>query len=267
VKKAIDYEIARARGAPLEPAARSSQETRTWSERRPEDLASMRSKEEAHDYRYFPDPDLPPLESPRRGIAEREERLPELPRRACARAGSETFGLTAYDAQVLTGHPEFARYFERAVAALLASTKLEKAVAGKKVANFLQSEVLRYASTDGLKATFPLDAARLAELLTLVEDGTINGKIAKEVLGFVAESGKSPKKIVEEKKLAQVTDTGAIEAVIAEVLAANAKEIEKYKEGKTSVLGFFVGQVMRKTGGKANPATLNELLKKALDAS
>jgi aspartyl-tRNA(Asn)/glutamyl-tRNA(Gln) amidotransferase subunit B len=264
VKKAIDYEIAR-QEALISAGGKVTQETRTWSDGQGKTLP-LRSKEEAHDYRYFADPDLPPLEITEAYIADVKSKTPESAASMRAR-WQETFGLTAYDAQVLTGHPEFARYFERAVAALLASTKLEKAVAGKKVANFLQSEVLRYASTDGLKATFPLDAARLAELLTLVEDGTINGKIAKEVLGFVAESGKSPKKIVEEKKLAQVTDTGAIEAVIAEVLAANAKEIEKYKEGKTSVLGFFVGQVMRKTGGKANPATLNELLKKALDAS
>jgi aspartyl-tRNA(Asn)/glutamyl-tRNA(Gln) amidotransferase subunit B len=263
VKKAIDYEIAR-QEALIEGGGTVKQETRTWSDGQGKTLA-MRTKEEAHDYRYFADPDLPPLTIDDAYIAAVKAAMPESAEAKRFRWQAE-LGLTPYDAQVLTGHPELARYFEETVAALLALTKLERKSAGKKVANFLSSEVLRFTETDGLSARFPLSAERLAELLGLVEDGTINGKIAKDVLSEVASSGKSPKKVIEQKGLAQVTDTGAIDAAIAEIISANPKELEKYKEGKLSVVGFFVGQVMRKMGGKANPATLNELLKKALDA-
>jgi len=263
VKKAIDYEIAR-QEALIEGGGTVKQETRTWSDGQGKTLP-LRTKEEAHDYRYFADPDLPPLLIDDGYIEAVRAAMPESAETKRARWQAE-LGLTAYDAHVLTSHPELSRYYEETVAALLAATQLERASAGKKVANFLSSEVLRFASTDGLSARFPLSPERLAELLALVEDGTINGKIAKDVLTEVASSGKAPKKVVEQKGLAQVTDTGAIDAAIAEVIAANPKELEKYKAGKTSVVGFFVGQVMRKMGGKANPGTLNELLKKALDA-
>jgi aspartyl-tRNA(Asn)/glutamyl-tRNA(Gln) amidotransferase subunit B len=263
VKKAIEYEIAR-QEALLSAGGTVAQETRTWSDGQGKTLP-LRSKEEAHDYRYFADPDLPPLTLDEAFVARVKDAMPESAASRRARWQAEA-GLTAYDAQVLTGHPEIARYFDEAVDALLGRTRLDRKAAGKKVANFLSSEVLRYVQTDGLRASFPLEAGRLADLLALVEDGTINGKIAKDVLAEVVTSGKAPAKVVAEKGLAQVTDTSAIEQAIAEVIAGNPKELEKYKAGKTSVVGFFVGQVMRKTGGKANPATLNELLKKALDA-
>jgi aspartyl-tRNA(Asn)/glutamyl-tRNA(Gln) amidotransferase subunit B len=263
VKKAIEYEIAR-QEALVSGGGKVVQETRTWSDGQGQTLP-LRSKEEAHDYRYFADPDLPPLLVDDAFVAKVKAETPESATSLRARWQKDA-GLTAYDAQVLTGHPEIARYFDAAVEALLAETKLDRKAAGKKVANFLSSEVLRYVETDGLSARMPLDAGRLADLLALIEDGTINGKIAKDVLAEVVLSGKAPKKVVEEKGLAQVTDTSAIEQAIAEVIAANPKELEKYKAGKTNVVGFFVGQVMKKTAGKANPAAVNELLKKALDS-
>jgi aspartyl-tRNA(Asn)/glutamyl-tRNA(Gln) amidotransferase subunit B len=223
----------------------------------------MRSKEEAHDYRYFPDPDLPPLHISEQDFERARAAVPELPAAMRARFRTE-LGLTAYDASVLTGHPEIAGYFEQACAALMKKTGEAKEVAGKRVANFVQSEVLRYATTFGLSATFPVPAERVAGLLALVQAGTISGKMAKDVFEAMRESGSDAETVVKEKGLAQVSDAGAIEGAVREVLAANAKQVAQYKAGNEKLLGFFVGQVMKATKGAANPGLVNDLLKKLL---
>ena len=261
VKKAIEYEIAR-QEALLSSGGQVVQETRTWSEAQGKTL-SMRSKEEAHDYRYFSDPDLPPLSVDASWIDEVRASMPEPADARRARWQSE-LGLTEYDARVLSAHPGIARFFESAVVDAAALTKQPLAPIGKKVANFVQSEVLRETTTEGLAARFPVTSVRLAELLALVESGKISGKIAKEVFAGMVKTGKAPQKIVDDKGLAVVTDEGAIEAAVRKVLADNAAQLEKFKAGKTNVRGFFVGQVMRAMRGTADPAKVNEILDKVL---
>jgi aspartyl-tRNA(Asn)/glutamyl-tRNA(Gln) amidotransferase subunit B len=190
--------------------------------------------------------------------------MPELPE-AMRQRWQKELGLTAYDAGVLTSHPCIARYFDEAAAALAAAMgKGAQAKAGKKAANFIQGEVLRDVATDGLEAHFPVTPGQVAELLALVEDGTISGKMAKDVYARMAETGRGARRIVEAEGLSQVTDTSAIEAAVQKVLDANAGEVDKYREGKTSLLGFFVGQVMKATRGAANPKMVNEILQKRL---
>jgi aspartyl-tRNA(Asn)/glutamyl-tRNA(Gln) amidotransferase subunit B len=261
VKKAIEIEIAR-QEAILSSGGTIVQETRGYSDARGVTF-SMRSKEEAHDYRYFDDPDLPPLHVDDAWLARAKRELPEslVARRA---RWQKELGLTAYDAGVLTGHPEIARYFEDATKALLAKTKLSADKAGKKVANFVQAEALGLVTTNGLDAHFPCSAEAIADLLALIEDGTINGKIAKEVFAKMAATGRGAKQIVDADGLAQVTDTGAIEQAIRDVVAKFPKELAAFKAGKVALKGHFVGQVMRATKGQANPAMVNELLDKIL---
>jgi aspartyl-tRNA(Asn)/glutamyl-tRNA(Gln) amidotransferase subunit B len=258
VRKAIDHEIMR-QEAVLSAGGTIVQETRTWSEGQ-QKTVSMRGKEEAHDYRYFPCPDLPVIDIPEARVAEIRASLPELPTARRARWQSE-LALTPYDAQVLTGHPLVARYFDDAVLELGARGRS----LAKKLANFLQSEVLRDIATDGLSASFPVPAWALAQITGLVEDGTISGKIAKQVYLAAKESGKAPSDIVQEKGLAQVVDTGAIESEVKKVLDGLGPQVAEYRAGKTSLMGFFVGQVMRATRGKANPQAVNEALSKLLD--
>jgi aspartyl-tRNA(Asn)/glutamyl-tRNA(Gln) amidotransferase subunit B len=264
VKKAIEHEIARQEGV-LEGGGKVVQETRTWVEAQNKTV-SMRSKEEAHDYRYFPDPDLPPLAVDEKRIEELRRALPELPEAKRVRWQND-LGLTGYDASVLSAHPEVAKYFEESASRLAKRVGKGKASeAGKKVGNFIQSEVLRHVSTDGLAANFPVGPAAVAELLAVVEDGTINGKIAKNVFATMVDSGKSAQAIIDEEGLAQVTDAGAIEEEVRRVLEANPSQVEQYKGGKTGVIGFFVGQVMKATKGTANPKVVNQTLKRLLDA-
>ncbi len=264
VKKAIELEIAR-QEALLSAGGTVVQETRGYSDVRGETF-SMRSKEEAHDYRYFADPDLPPLAIDDAWLARAKRELPE-PLAARRERWQRELGLTAYDAKVLTGHPELAGYFERTLAVFVTASKVSADKAGKRVANFVQAEVLRSVTTNGLEATFPVPAEAVAELLALVEDQTINGKIAKDVFADMAKTGKRAKSIVEAKGLAQVTDTGAIEKAVRDVVAAHPKELASFKAGKASLKGFFVGQIMRATRGQANPALVNELLDKVLAES
>jgi aspartyl-tRNA(Asn)/glutamyl-tRNA(Gln) amidotransferase subunit B len=261
VRKAIEYEIAR-QEIVLAQGGKIVQETRTWSEPQGKTL-SMRSKEEAHDYRYFPDPDLPPLVIDDAEYARAVDSVPELPAALRGRFQAE-LGLTAYDAGVLSAHPELARYVEQAAIACAAEGGESRAAAGKRVANFVQAEVLRHVTTEGLAATFPVPSAHVASLCALVAAGTISGKMAKEVFEAMRESGRAPKDIVAERGLAQVSDEGAIEAVVRGVLAANPKQIAQYKGGNDKLLGFFVGQVMRATKGSANPTLVNDVLKRAL---
>ena len=261
VKKAIEHEIARQEGV-LQNGGVVIQETRTWNEAQGKTI-SMRGKEEAHDYRYFPDPDLPPVVVDEARIEELRGAMPELPVAKRERWQRE-MGLTEYDAGVLSGHPEVARYFEDVTAALVAQTGMKSAAAGKKVGNFVQAEVLRHVTTDGLAAAFPVAASSVAELLACVEDGSINGKIAKKVFAEMVETGRPPKLIIDEKGLAQVTDTGAIEDAVRAAIEANPSQVEQYKSGKENLIGYFVGQVMKATKGAANPKVVNETLRRLL---
>ncbi len=261
VKKAIEHEIARQEGV-VRSGGEIVQETRTWSEAQGKTI-SMRGKEEAHDYRYFPDPDLPPVVIDDERIEELRATMPELPAAKRARWQGE-LGLTEYDAGVLSSHPEVANYFETAARSLVEHAGQSITEAGKKAANFIQSEVLRHVVTDGLAASFPVPATSVAELLTCVEDGTINGKIAKKVFSTMVETGRSPRTIIDEQGLAQVTDTAAIEQEVRRVIEANPKQVAQYKAGKDSLIGYFVGQVMKATKGQANPKAVNEILRRLL---
>ncbi len=262
VKKAIEHEIARQESV-IASGGSIVQETRTWSEPQQKTI-SMRSKEEAHDYRYFPDPDLPVLALDTAMLSAIEAAMPELPEAKRTRYVAE-LGLTPYDAQVLTGHPRIAEYFEEAATLAAAEFGDRRGEAAKKVANFVQSEVLRYVETDGLSARFPVPASYVAELVVLVQGGTISGKMGKEVFAESATRGKRPVAIVDQKGLAQNSDAGALEAEALRIVEANPDQVKKYREGKTSLLGFFVGQLMKATKGSANPAMVNDVLKKLLE--
>jgi len=217
---------------------------------------SMRSKEEAHDYRYFPDPDLVPLEIDAAWIEAERALLPELPEARRQRYQQE-LGLSAYDAEVLTAERPLADYFEACVALLPTQAK--------SIANWVMGELTRKLNEDGMViAASPVTPALLVGMLKLIDAGTISGKIAKTVFDEMWATGFDPARIVEEKGLVQVSDSGAIEQIVDEVLAANAAQIEQYRGGNEKVFGFFVGQVMKASKGKANPALVNELLKKKL---
>jgi aspartyl-tRNA(Asn)/glutamyl-tRNA(Gln) amidotransferase subunit B len=214
----------------------------------------MRSKEDAHDYRYFPDPDLLPLEISEAFVKAIKDSLPELPDERKERYVSE-LGLTPYDASVLVADKTYAEYFE-AVA---------EGHDAKLAANWVTGELFGNLNKSGHDIeNSPVSAKALSGLLDLIKDNTISGKIAKEVFAIMYETGKDAAAIVEEQGLKQVTDTGAIEKVIDEVIAANQDKVAEYRSGKDKLFGFFVGQVMKLSGGKANPAVLNELLKKKL---
>ena len=229
------------------------QETRLYDPDRNE-TRSMRSKEDAHDYRYFPDPDLLPLELDDAFLAECRESLPELPDAKRARYLAE--GISAYNADVLTAEVEAARWFD---------TLLDAGAKPAPAANWVTSELFGALNRMGRDISdSPVSPAHAAELLGLVADGTISGTIAKQVFEKMLESGDAAGVIVERDGLKQTSDTGAIEAEIAKILTANADKVEQYKGGKEALFGFFVGQTMKAMQGKANPQVVNELLKKAL---
>jgi aspartyl-tRNA(Asn)/glutamyl-tRNA(Gln) amidotransferase subunit B len=226
------------------------QETRLWDAERGTSHA-MRSKEEAHDYRYFPEPDLPPLAVEETWIERVRAALPELP--MARRARFIAHGLTPYDASVLTAEHAIADYFERV------------GRAPKLAASWVSSELLGRLHRDGKSIEqSPVDAAALGELLGLIEDGTVSGKLAKEVFEKMWSTGRGARAIVEAEGLVQVTDEGAIEEACRKVLDANPKQVEKYRAGGDKLIGFFVGQVMKETRGKANPELVNRVLKKLL---
>jgi aspartyl-tRNA(Asn)/glutamyl-tRNA(Gln) amidotransferase subunit B len=261
VHKAIEYEVAR-QIALISSGGTVRQETRTFNEAQGKTLP-MRSKEDAMDYRYFPDPDLPPLRVAAVLVEAVRASLPELPEPKRARYVAE-FGLTSADAQVLSAHPRVCEFFEACVAELVRTHAASVAHWGKRAANFIQAELLGHVRTDGLSAEIPVTPARLAELLGLVESGAISGKQAKGVFATMLSSGKSAKKLVAEQGLAQVSDSAAIEAAARAVLAAHADNVKAYRAGKTNILGFFVGQVMRAMQGAGNPKLVNEVLQKLL---
>lgn len=218
---------------------------------------SMRSKEDAHDYRYFPDPDLLPLELTEEFVAECRASLPELPDAKRARF-TDALGITAYNAEVLTADIDTAHWFEQLLA---------EGVDGKAAANWTTSELFGALNRLGRDLTdSPVSPAQAGELLKLVGDGTLSGSMAKTVFEKMLETGDAAGVIVEREGLKQTSDTGAIEAVIADILSANADKVEQYKGGKEALFGFFVGQTMKAMAGKANPQVVNELLKKALAA-
>jgi aspartyl-tRNA(Asn)/glutamyl-tRNA(Gln) amidotransferase subunit B len=254
IEKAINYEVARQIDV-LESGGKIRQETRLYDPDKGETRA-LRSKEEANDYRYFPDPDLLPVAIDEAFIESARKTLPELPDQKATRY-IEKFGLSAYDAGVLTASREMGDYYEGLVAALQGNAKL--------AANWTMGELSAALNKDGLEITQSrIDAKRFAGLLGRIVDETISGKIAKEVFEQMWAEGKEADAIIEAKGLKQITDAGAIEKTIDEVMAANPKQLAEYRSGKDKLFGFFVGQVMKATGGKANPAQLNELLKRKL---
>ena len=225
---------------------------------------SMRSKEDAHDYRYFPDPDLLPLELDDEFLSECRDSLPELPDAKRHRYEND-LGLSAYNAGVLTAEVETARWFELLLGETAKASGKQPAEVAKQASNWLISELFGALNKAGQELeTSPVTPAKGAELLALVADGTISGSIAKQVLEKMLETGDGAGEIVEREGLKQTSDTGAIEAVIAKVLADNEDKVEAYKGGKDKLFGFFVGQTMKAMQGKANPQVVNELLKKAL---
>jgi len=255
VQKAIEYEVER-QGDVLDGGGRVIQETRLW------DVAagrtvSMRSKEEAHDYRYFPEPDLPPLVVGEARVAAVRGSMPELPEARRRRFVAE-FGLPEYDAGVLTQSADLAAYFEAAAAA---------SANPKAASNWVMGEVRRVLNERDLAvAAFPVTPAALGELIGLVDGGTISSSIAKDVFARMLDSGRPAAEIVAAEGLAQIGDETAVRAMVGEVLAANTDAVAQYRAGKQGALGFLVGQVMKASRGKANPQLVNRLLREAIDA-
>ena len=255
VEKAINFEIARQIDV-IEGGGKVVQETRLYDSDKDE-TRSMRSKEEANDYRYFPDPDLLPVEIDPGFIATVRATLPELPDEKAARFTRE-LGLSAYDAGVLSASRELGAYFEAVVAELGAAN-------AKLAANWVMGELSSALNRDGVEITqSKISPAALRGLLARIVDATISGKIAKDVFEAMWTEGKAADDIIEAKGLKQITDSGAIEGVIDAIMAANPKQLADYRSGKDKLFGFFVGQVMKATGGKANPTQLNDLLKAKL---
>jgi aspartyl-tRNA(Asn)/glutamyl-tRNA(Gln) amidotransferase subunit B len=253
IQKAIDYEIERQIEA-IENKEKINQETRLWDEATQRTI-SMRSKEGSSDYRYFPEPDLPPIEVSSQQLETWKAQIPELP--AQKRDRYETnLGLSAYDVRVLTDERAIAEYFETAVAA---------GANAKQVANWVMGDIAAYLKSEELSITdIALNPEILAELIELIDKGTISGKIAKDILPELLAKGGSAKELVEKKGLIQISDTSAIEKMIDEVLANHPSEVEKFISGKGNMKGFFVGQVMKKSSGRADPKLTNQLLDRKL---
>lgn len=255
VKMAIDYEVARQVGV-IESGGTIVQETRLYNVASGETV-SMRSKEHAHDYRYFPEPDLLPLRIRKEWLAAIKADMPELPADRRKRFVAE-LGLREYDAQVLTATRELADYFEEAAR-----------VSGnpKTAANWVTGDVLGALKSAGKEiGESPVSAAQLGELLSLIEKGEISGKLAKEIFAKMLETGDSAPAIIEREGLKQISDSGELERIVDAVVAGNPAQVAQYKGGKTTVIGFFVGQVMKASRGQANPQAVNEILRRKLDA-
>ncbi|HKQ32844.1 MAG TPA: Asp-tRNA(Asn)/Glu-tRNA(Gln) amidotransferase subunit GatB, partial [Thermodesulfobacteriota bacterium] len=248
IQKAIDYEIRR-QVSVIEGGGTIVQETRLFDAQKSVTF-SMRSKEEAHDYRYFPDPDLLPVVIAEEKIEELRSSLPELPDQRQMRFISE-YKLPEYDASVLTASKEIADYFEEC---------LSHYNNPKAVSNWIMTEVMREMKDDDVSGAMPVSPAQLSELLMLIDDGTISGKIAKDVFSEMVATGKTAKEIVGEKGIKQISDRGELETIIADILKNHPGEISRYKAGDEKLIGFFVGKVMKATQGKANPKVVNEIL-------
>ncbi len=253
VSDALQYEIAR-QTTVLKEGGKVNQETRLWDVDK-EQTAVMRSKEEAHDYRYFPDPDLLPMNLDQEWIEELKSTVPELPGVRQKRFITE-YQIPEYDAGVLTSSRPLADYFEACVS-LFPNPKT--------VSNWVMGELLRELNASETSPELsPVSPQRLVNLLQLVENGTISLKVAREIFPELYGSGKDPQELIQEKGLSQISDEGALSKMIQDVIAQNPNQVAQYRSGKDAVLGFFVGQVMKASKGKANPALVNELLKKQL---
>jgi len=254
VEKAIDIEVERQIDI-LESGGRVVQETRLYDSEKNQ-TRSMRSKEEANDYRYFPDPDLPQMVLEDSFIEEIRAELPELPGARCERFINE-YGLSDYDAQTLTGNRDLADYYEQAVVILPTQPKL--------IANWVNGELAAGLNKENISITeSPVTAIMLGGLVARIDDNTISGKIAKEVFEAIWGGEGNADEIIEKRGLKQISDDSAIEPIIDQILANNASQVEQFKAGNTKLLGFFVGQVMKETQGKANPRQVNELLRNKL---
>ncbi len=253
VRQALEHEAKRQVACMID-GEKIFQETRLWDAERLVTM-SMRSKEEAKDYRYFPEPDLVPFVVDKAIIEKIQNSLPELPEAKAKRFASE-FGLTEYDAGVLTGQIDIAEYFEKCV-------KLHQN--NKAVANWIMGDIMSYLNEKNIPVTqLKLTPENLTGLLKMIESGKISGKMAKEVLTESLETGANPADVVVKKGLSQISDTGKLDEIVKSVLAKNEKSVADYKSGKKNALGYLVGQIMRETKGAANPSIVNELLKKNL---
>jgi aspartyl-tRNA(Asn)/glutamyl-tRNA(Gln) amidotransferase subunit B len=253
VEKALDYEIRRQKEV-LMDGGQIVQETRLWDPDKNK-TTSMRGKEEAHDYRYFPDPDLLPLVIDEEWIEKVKQNLPELPA-AKKKRFMDQYELPAHDAELLTSDRELADYFEKCT---------REFPQPKTVSNWVKGSLLGLLNTQGKSIEdSPVSAVDLARLLALVEEGVVSGKIAKTVFDEMAQTAKPATQIVAEKGLVQITDTGALEDVVLKIISNHPSEVAAYKNGKTKLLGFFVGQIMKETRGQANPKMVNDILKRKL---
>jgi len=253
VQRALEYEIKRQQYI-LEGGGAVVQETRLWDDTQGV-THSMRGKEEAHDYRYFPDPDLVPIVISDAWVDETRGSLPELPLEKRERFVRD-YQIPAYDAGVLTASRALADYYEEVVR-----------LSGKpKIAsNWVMGDLLRFLNEDRRDIRdCPMRPPHLAEMIRLIEDGTISGKMAKDIIEDMYKTGETPRAIIERKGLVQITDEGALTGTIREVMEANPNQLAQYRAGKEKLFGFFVGQVMKATQGKANPQLINDLLKKML---
>lgn len=252
LQRAIEYEIERQIEI-VEEGGQVVQETRLWDDNSRE-TRSMRGKEDAHDYRYFPEPDLMPLEISREWVQKIKDSMPELP--AQKRARYQGLGLSEYDANVIVEQMGLALFFDKV---------LELGATPKIAVNFIMGEIAAYLKEDHIEITdTKLTPENLAELISLIEKGTISNNIGKQIIIEMMKDGTKASAIVEKKGLSQITDEGAIKEIVQKIVDANPAQVQAYKNGKTNLLGFFVGQVMKETKGRANPKTVNELLREII---
>ena len=253
LKMALDYEIAR-QVSVLEAGGKVEQETRLYDASTGETMG-MRSKEHAHDYRYFPEPDLVPLRISESWLADVRSRMPELPAQKRSRF-IESYGLREYDSQVLTSAQEISDYFEN-VAAVSGDPRM--------AANWVMGDLMGALKAEAKDISqSPVQPGHLGELVALIGKGEISGKMAKEIFAKMFSTGDAAPAIIEREGLKQISDSGALEKIVDEVLAANPKQVEQYRDGKTAVLGFLVGQAMQRSKGQADPVKIRQMLEKEL---
>lgn len=261
IEKALVYEIKRQTEL-LDSGEKIIQETRGWDENKGKTI-SQRSKEQAQDYRYFPEPDLPPFIIDEKMVGQLKSQMPELPSEKRERFVEE-YALTEYDAMILTSDVELARYFEKSVEEIMKIEDQESVplASVKRLANWIITELLGRLNSRGISIkNTTVASSGLAHLIKLIDCDKISGKIAKVVFEEMFETGKGPKEIIEEKGLAQITDSDDLKKVIEEVVAKNLKSVEDFKSGKVQAFGFLVGQIMKETKGRANPKLVNEILR------
>ncbi|MBU0880666.1 MAG: Asp-tRNA(Asn)/Glu-tRNA(Gln) amidotransferase subunit GatB, partial [Candidatus Omnitrophica bacterium] len=255
VKSSLEYEVKR-QATVIDGGEKLFQETRLWDADKMITL-SMRSKEEATDYRYFPEPDLVPFSVDKAFIEKIRQRLPELPE-AKIRRFMKDYGLSEYDSNVLAGQSEIAEYFERC--AQVYENR-------KAIANWITGDIMAYLKTQGASpADLGVSPESLAALLKMIDKGAISGKMAKEILSEAIETKMAPEKIIADKGLSQISDSGKLEEIVMQVISKNERSVKDYRSGKKNALGYLVGQIMKETKGAANPEIVNRILEKALEA-